>query len=335
MCGGAGSGRMPRTGRACGRLESDDGQDIVEYGRMVPQIALSQHGPDVSRLVQGLWRLAEWKKSERELIEFIELCLAQGITTFDHADIYGDYSCEECFGAALARTRIERSTIQLVTKCGIKLVSARRPQHRMKSYDTSCAHIIASVENSLRCLHTDYLDLLLIHRPDPLVDPREVNEAFVRLRQSGKVHTFGVSNFLPSQFEMLASKLDVPLVTNQIEYSVLNLEAHADGSIDLCQKLALCPMAWSPLAGGRLFRDDSERTRRLRETLTRIGRQVGGASIDQVALAWILRHPVKFVPVLGTGDPARVRQAVEALGIDLSVEQWFEIRRDSLGKDVP
>jgi predicted oxidoreductase len=302
---------------------------------MVPRIALSQHGPDVSRIVQGLWRLAEWDKSEREIVALIEECLRQGITTFDHADIYGDYTCEDCFGSALGRTGIERSTIQLVTKCGIKLVSSNRPHHKIKSYDTSCSHILASVENSLRCLHTDYIDLLLIHRPDPLLDPREVNEAFVQLRQSGKVHYFGVSNFLPSQFELLAAKLDVPLVTNQIEYSVLNMEAHADGSVELCQKLALRPMAWSPLGGGRLFQDDSDRTKHLRETLARVGREVGGASIDQVAIAWILRHPVQFVPVLGSGNPARIQRAVEALKIELSAEQWFEIRRDSLGRDVP
>lgn len=302
---------------------------------MVPRIALSKHGPDVSRIVHGLWRLAEWNKSKREVLDLIHNCLQQGITTFDHADIYGDYTCEGQFGSALADAGIDRSTIQLVTKCGIKLISANRPQHKMKCYDTSCSHIMASVENSLRCLHTDYIDLLLIHRPDPLVDPREVNEAFLRLRQSGKVHSFGVSNFLPSQFELLASKLDVPLVTNQIEYSVMNLDAHADGSIDLCQKLEICPMAWSPLGGGRLFRDDSARGRRVRETLTRIGRDLGGASIEQVAIAWILRHPVKFVPVLGTGNVDRIKKAVQAMEIELSSDQWFEIRRDSLGQDVP
>lgn len=302
---------------------------------MVPQIPLSKHGPDVSRIVQGLWRLSDWSKSKREIIQLLAACLERGITTFDHADIYGDYTCEDCFGAALAESGVERSAIQLVTKCGIKLVSAQRPEHHIKCYDTSCAHILASVENSLRCLRTDYIDLLLIHRPDPFVDPREVNEAFVRLRQSGKVQAFGVSNFLPSQFELLASKLDVPLVTNQIEYSVLNLDAHADGSLDLCQKLEIHPMAWSPLGGGRLFHEDSEQAVRLRQTLTRIGRDVGGASIDQVAIAWILRHPAGLVPVLGTGNLARITEAVAALEMELSPEQWFEIRRDSLGQDVP
>jgi predicted oxidoreductase len=302
---------------------------------MVPQIALSKHGPDVSRIVHGLWRLAEWNKSKREIVALIHGCLKEGISTFDHADIYGDYTCESLFGAALAEAGIERSAIQLVTKCGIKLVSANRPQHRVHGYDTGCSHIITSVENSLKCLRTDYIDLLLIHRPDMLMDPREINEAFVRLRQSGQVHYFGVSNFLPSQFEMLASKLDVPLVTNQIEYSVVNLGAHADGSIDLCQKLEISPMAWSPLGGGRLFRNDSDQAKRLRETLTRIGRDLGGASLDQVAIAWILKHPVRFVPVLGTGNPARIRKAVESLDLELSTDQWFEIRLASLGQDVP
>ena len=301
---------------------------------MVPQIALSQQGPHVSRIAHGLWRLAEWNKSKREIVALIHNCLERGITTFDHADIYGDYTCESLFGAALAEAGIDRSTIQLVTKCGIKLVSKNRPQHTLKSYDTSRAHIIASVENSLRNLRTDYIDLLLIHRPNPLQDPGEINQAFVALRDSGKVRHFGVSNFLPPQFELLAAKLEVPLVTNQVEYSVMNLEAHADGSIDLCQRLEIRPMAWSPLGGGRLFREDSERAGRVREALTRIGREVGGAALEQVALAWILMHPVQFVPVLGTGDIDRINRAVEALDLKLSSEQWFEVRRASLGQDI-
>ena len=301
---------------------------------MVPQIALSEHGPSVSRIAHGLWRLAEWNKSKREILQLAEDCLERGITTFDHADIYGDYTCEGQFGSPISEARIDRSAIQLVTKCGIRLVSRNRPDHRVKSYDTSSAHIIASVENSLRCLRSDYLDLLLIHRPNPLVDPREINEAFVKLREKGKVHYFGVSNFLPSQFEMLASKLDVPLVTNQIEYSVMHLDGHADGSIDLCQKLEICPMAWSPLGGGRLFHEDSEQARRLREVLTRIGHDVGGASIDQVAIAWVLKHAAKFVPVLGSGSLARIDRAVAAMDIELSADHWFEIRRASLGQDV-
>jgi predicted oxidoreductase len=306
----------------------------VENEVMVPQVMLSERGLGVSRIVHGLWRLAGWGLDRRQICELIQGCVTQGITTFDHADIYGEYTCEGLFGPALAECGVDRSAIQLVTKCGIKLVSGKRPAHRMKSYDTSRSHIVASVENSLKSLCTDYIDLLLIHRPNPLLDPREVNEAFVSLRESGKVRHFGVSNFVPCQFESLASKLEVPLVTNQIEYSVMNVAPHCDGSIDLCQKLEIRPMAWSPLGGGRLFTGDSQQTQRLRETLAKVGREIGGASIDQIAMAWVLKHPVGFVPVLGTGNPDRIRTAAAALKMDLSAEQWFEIRRASTGQDV-
>ncbi|WP_349245639.1 aldo/keto reductase [Anaerobaca lacustris] len=302
---------------------------------MVPQIDLCKDGPRCSRIVHGLWRLADWNKNPAEIRELIAGCLELGITTFDHADIYGDYTCESLFGGALADSGIDRSQIQLVTKCGIKLVSHNRPGHGIKCYDTSTAHIVASVESSLKSLRVDFIDLLLIHRPDPLMDPHQVNEAFVALRDSGKVRHFGVSNFLPSQFEMLASKLDVPLVTNQIEYSVMCLDPHSDGSLDLCQRLDIRPMAWSPMGGGRLFHEDSDRARRLRDVLGRIGRQFGGASMDQVALAWLLAHPARFVPVLGTGRLSRIRRAVEVLGLSLSRDQWFEIWCASTGHDVP
>lgn len=302
---------------------------------MVPQIDLCENGPRCSRIVHGLWRLADWNKSEAEMRDLLACCLELGITTFDHADIYGDYRCESLFGTVLAASDIDRSTIQLVTKCGIKLISGNRPTHEIKCYDTSAAHIITSAENSLRNLAVDYIDLLLIHRPDPLMDAREVNKAFTALKESGKVRHFGVSNFLPSQFEMLASRLDVPLVTNQIEYSVMHLDAHADGSLDLCQRLDIRPMAWSPMGGGRLFHEDSERARRLREVLGKIGRRVGGASMDQVALAWMLMHPARFVPVLGTGRLSRIRKAAEALELTLSRDQWFEIWCASTGCDVP
>jgi len=301
----------------------------------VPMIEVSRGGPRFSRIVHGLWRLAGWDEGRSQVRGLIEFCLENGITTFDHADVYGDYTCEQLFGAALAESGVERSRVQFVTKCGVKLISMNRPNHRVKSYDTSTAHIIASVDNSLKSLRTDYIDLLLIHRPDPLMDPSEVNAAFVALQESGKVRHFGVSNFLPSQFEMLAARLDVPLVTNQMEYSVMCLDGHADGMLDLCQRLRIHPMAWSPLAGGRLFHEESQRADRLRETLSRVGHQVGGATVDQLALAWILMHPAGLVPVLGTGNVSRIKKAVAALDVELSREQWFEIWTASNGSDVP
>ena len=225
--------------------------------------------------------------------------------------------------------------MQIVTKCGIMLVSDRRPKHGFKHYDTSREHIIASVENSLRMLGTDRIDLLLIHRPDLLMDPDEVARAFTALREAGKVLYFGVSNFTPSQFDLLASRLDFPLVTNQIELSVMNMEVLHDGTVDQCQKLGISPMAWSPLAEGRLFRDDTEQAQRLRGALATIGEQLGGASMDQVALAWILRHPAMIVPVLGTGKVERIQSAADAESLVLTREQWFTIWSASKGVPVP
>ena len=299
------------------------------------RIKISPEGPEFSRMAHGLWRLKDWDKSPAEIQKMIHSCLQLGITTFDHADIYGDYNCESLFGAALAESSVRREDIELVTKCGIKLVSKNRPETSIKHYDTSASHIFNSVENSLNNLKTDYIDLLLIHRPDPLMNAEEVATAFSRLNESGKVLNFGVSNFLPSQFELLSSQMDVPLVTNQIEFSVLNLEAQDNGILDMCQRLRISPMAWSPLGGGTLFHDNTERIVRLRQVLKDMADELGANSIDQIALAWIHSHPANFVVVLGTGNLDRMKTAIEAEKIKLSREQWFTIWTASMGREVP
>jgi len=302
---------------------------------MLSQIALSAAGPHCSRLALGVWRAAEWNLSRAELLEYIEACLELGITTFDHADIYGDYTCERLFGEALAEARSLRSQMQLITKCGIKLISSHRPSHRLKHYDTSRDHIIASAENSLRQLQTDYVDVLLIHRPDPLMNADEVAETFTHLRQSGKVLHFGVSNFTPSQFNLLASRLDFPLVTNQIEISVQHLDPFWDGTLDQCQQLRIAPMAWSPLGGGNIFQETDRQSEQLRQVLIATGKELNGAPIDQIALAWLLRHPAQIVPVLGSGKIERLKSAIESTTLSLSREQWFAIWTAATGKDVP
>jgi predicted oxidoreductase len=225
--------------------------------------------------------------------------------------------------------------MQLITKCGIKLVSKNRPAHQIKHYDTSRVHIVESVETSLRLLRTDHVDVLLIHRPDALMDADEVAEAFQALRRAGKLLHVGVSNFAPSQFELLASRLDAELVTNQLEISVAHIDAFLDGSLDLCQRRRVSPMAWSPLSGGRLFTGRDERSVGLRQALTAVGHQVGGATLDEVALAWLLTHPARIVPVLGTGKLERIRAAVRAETLRLSREQWFTLWCASTGKEVP
>ena len=301
----------------------------------VSRIQLTGSGPEFSRLVAGVWRLGEWGMDTRGLLGFIHGCLDLGITTFDNADIYGGYTCEGLFGAALAAEPGLRDRLELVTKCGIQLVTDNRPGNRVHHYDTSRDTIVAAAENSLRELQTDRLDLLLIHRPDPLLDADEVAEAFGALRAAGKVRAFGVSNFLPWQFDLLQSRLDFPLVTNQIELSVLALDPLHDGTLDQAQRLRVPPMAWSPLAGGRLFDAHDEQAGRVRAALERVGQALGGAAADQVALAWLLRHPARVLPVLGSGRVERIHAAAMAEGLVLDRQQWFAIWEASAGREVP
>ena len=298
------------------------------------RIQLTDGGPTFSRIVAGVMRLGEWAMDTDALINFIHECLDMGITTFDHADIYGSYTCEALFGKAMAADPSLRGRLELVTKCGIQLVSPNRPDTYVHHYDTSRDHIVASAERSLRNLRTDSLDLLLIHRPDPLMDADEVAEALSSLRQSGKVRHAGVSNFMPWQFHLLQSRLDFPLVTNQIELSVLYLDPLHDGTLDQMQRLRVPPMAWSPVAGGRLFNPGDDRARRVRSALEVIGREVG-TSAEGVALAWLLRHPARVLPVMGTGKIERLREAAAAENITLDRQQWFTVWEASAGHEVP
>ena len=292
-----------------------------------------ERGPECSRIALGLWRLAEWDPGPAALAGFLERCLDLGVTTYDHADIYGNYAAEALFGAAIAHNPGLRRRMELVSKCGIRLKSARGMGASTKHYDTGRAHIRASVERSLSNLRTDHLDLLLLHRPDPFMDPDETAEALTTLIREGKVRHCGVSNFTPSQFDLLASRLDVPLVTNQIEASVLHQEPFTDGTLDHCQRLRIAPMAWSALAGGRIFDPADAVGARVKPVLDDIGRELD-AGADEVALAWLAVHPARFVILVGTGRFERVAGAVRALGLKLAREQWFRIHTAALGRNV-
>lgn len=289
----------------------------------------------LSPIVAGVWKWGIWghELDTQDLLALIEGCIDNGVTSFDHADIYGHYTDEERFGKTLALKPSLRQQMQLVTKCGIRLVTPNRPHHKIKSYDTSKEHIIASTENSLKALHTDYIDLLLIHRPDPLMDPDEIAEAFSQLKQEGKVLHFGVSNFTPSQFEMLKSRTE--LVTNQVEISILHLEPFLDGTLDQCITHHIRPMAWSPLGSGQLFGTNvDERTKRILHVAKDLAEK-HGAGVDQLLLAWLLKHPSRIIPVLGTARIARIKAAMAARQIELSREEWFELWQASMGKEVP
>jgi predicted oxidoreductase len=299
------------------------------------RIDLHPQGPGFSRIAFGCWRLVEWAVDLHGLRTLVDQVLELGITTFDHADIYGDYQCEQRFGELLAAAPALRSRMQLASKCDIRLLSAHRPANRRHIYDTTAAHITASAENSLRALRTDHLDLLMLHRPDPLMDADEAAGALDALVAAGKVRHVGVSNFAPAQLELLAARLKSPLVTNQLELSPLRLEPFLDGTLDQCQRLRIAPMAWSPLAGGRLATGNDARATRVRAALAQVAADVGAASPEQVAYAWLLRHPARILPVTGSGRIERVREAVGALSLALTREQWFDIWCASTGQPLP
>lgn len=290
-----------------------------------------------SSIIFGAWRLADAPSdSNTESVgRKIAAALEYGINTFDHADIYGDYSCEELFGSAVAKNRIARDKYKLITKCGIKLVSSQRPEHGLKTYDTGAQHITASVERSLKNLNTDHIDLLLIHRPDPLMNPDDVAHTFNTLKKQGKVSHFGVSNFSPQQVRMLQSRLDAPLVANQIEFSLLHTEPLYNGQLDQCLELKMTPMAWSPLAGGRLFTSNNERTENVRACLKQLAQKHSVESPETIAYAWLLKHPAAVKPVVGTGKPERLKSATDALKVKLDNEDWFQLLKAAVGSDVP
>jgi len=295
----------------------------------------SPDGPALSRLVQGYMHMNDWNRSPREHLGFLQAHVDLGVSTVDHADLYGGCTVERHFGEVLALDPGLRERLQIVTKCGIQLVTDQAPGRRVKHYDTRARHLRASVEASLAHLRTDWLDLLLLHRPDPLMVADEVAEAVIRLREAGKVRHFGVSNFTPAQFELLQSRLPFALATNQVEISPLAVHTLFDGTLDQLQRLRIRPMAWSVLGGGRLFDEGDARGRRVRAVLEAVGERLGGYGADQVALAWVLRLPSAPLPVLGSGRIERLRLAVAATTLTLDNEDWFAILEAARGEPVP
>ncbi|MDG1905489.1 MAG: aldo/keto reductase [Arenicella sp.] len=297
----------------------------------VPKVQMAPKGPVFSSLVQGYWRLAEWNMSPQQRLSFIKEHVALGVTTIDHAHIYGRPSCEQLFGEALAIDPILRDKIEIISKCGISLADSGKVAH----YNSSKESILSSVEKSLKRLGTEYLDVLLIHRPDFLMDADEIAEAFSKLKQEGMVNHFGVSNFTSAQLSLLQSRLEVPLVTNQIEINPINLDVFESGLLEDLQRVRMRPMAWSCLGGGEIFSEKSEDMEGLRNKLHELVGELGAKSIDQVIYAWVMRAPANPLPILGSGNIDRVRAAVESLELNINNEQWYRVWSASKGHDVP
>lgn len=285
---------------------------------------------DFSRLVYGMWRIGDDSDTSPEHVRNkIAACLDQGITTMDQAAVYGGYTAEAVLGDAL--TPELRQKIEIVTKCGIIAPMGRHADAKLGHYDTSRAAVEHSLELSLRAMKTDYVDLLLIHRQDPLLDHAETGAALDDIVASGKARAVGVSNFRPWDFDLLQSAMNTPLVTNQIEISLLHSAPFTNGDIAFHQRRAEPLMAWSPLAGGGLFAPEHAG---LRAKLAKIAQDQG---VDEaaVAVAWLLKHPARILPILGTNNLDRIARISEATKVALDRETWFDLYTEAMGQPVP
>lgn len=285
----------------------------------------------LSRLIYGMWRIGDDADTSTSHVQAkIESCLTQGITTMDQADIYGGYEAEEILGNALKGTDL-RNKIEIVTKCDIVAPAGRYSDARVKYYDTSRAHIMASVEHSLRLMGTDHIDLLLIHRPDPMMDAAETGAALDDVVASGKARAVGVSNFKLHDWTLLQSAMKTPLVTNQIELSLLAHQGFTNGDVAYLQERKIAPMAWSPLGGGSLFSQDNKSLL----SALKVVSEANGVDETAVAVAWLLAHPARIMPVMGTNSLARISTISDALKVKMDRQTWYELYTIALGHEVP
>lgn len=284
----------------------------------------------LSPIISGTMNWGVWDKNltTKEMENLIQLCIENKITTFDHADIYGSYTTEADFGKAFHNSKISREKLQLITKCGIQMIAESRP-NKIKHYDYSKDYIVWSVEESLKKLKTDYVDVFLLHRPSPLMQADEIAEAVEKLKAEGKIIDFGLSNFTSSQTELIRQKTEVSY--NQVQFSATNFEPMVDGSFDYMQTHGIRPLSWNPL--GNVFREDTKKTRRLKKLLADLVQKYGFGS-DTLLLAWILKHPSAVIPIAGTVNIARIQSLMKAVELEMDKEDWFAIWTESRGEEV-
>ena len=299
------------------------------------RLKLTTTGPEFSRMVYGTWRLLATKPTAQEINRRLHACLELGITTIDTAEIYGLYEVEQALGAALALSPGLRDKFEIVTKAGIYVPCSHHPERRTAHYNATGARLVKSLEKSLRFLGTDRVELFLVHRPDWLARAEDTASGLNQLVRSGKIRAAGVSNYTASQFDLLNSRMEQPLVTNQIEFSLLHHDPIHDGTFHQCEKLGVLPMAWSPLAGGRLFDATNDAAQRLMTAAQGMAARYGGATLEQLAYAWILAHPSQPLPVIGTNKLDRLKSAAQADGITLEQEDWYALWEAAQGRRVP
>ena len=294
------------------------------------KIYLSDSGPKVSPAIYGFWRWEDVSATGAAKMEkLVNYCLELGINTFDHADTYGSYQCEELFGNILKKKSFKREDVVLFTKCGVNLPNSGRPEIKVRYYDTTSEHVLASVENSLRKLGTDYVDIFLLDHLDPLSDLEETALTLERLRGSGKIRNIGVANFSVFQHQLLASYLHVPIVTNHIELNILNTTALDNGQLDYIKQRYMRPLAAAPLAGGRIENGTDPLAVRVHYKLEELSKKYN-AHIESIAVAWLIK--LGALPLIGTSSEQRIKNIIEAFNVNLDRQDWYDLYHASKGK---
>lgn len=296
---------------------------------------LAQHGPEFSRMVYGTWRMLDTRPTPQEINRRLHTCLDLGITTIDTAEIYGLYEVEQLLGAALALSPGLRNKFEIVTKAGIYVPCSNFPEIRTAHYNATGAHLVQSLEKSLRLLGTDHVELFLVHRPDWLTRADDTAAGLNELLGAGKMRAAGVSNYSASQYDLLNSNMERPLVTNQVEFHLLHTGPIDDGTLLQCEKLGASPMAWSPLAGGQMFDPDNPAAQRLAAAAKGMSRRYDAATLEQLAYAWILAHPSRPLPIIGTNKLDRLHSAAQADAIQLEREDWYALWEAAQGRRIP
>lgn len=299
------------------------------------RVKMGAKGLEFSRMVYGTWRLLAASPSAQEINRLLNVCLEHGLTTLDTAEIYGRYEVEKALGAALALSPGLRDKMEIVTKAGIYVPCAYHPERRTAHYNATGARLVKSLDKSLRWLGTDRIDLFLVHRPDWLTRADDTASGLNQLLRAGKIGAAGVSNYSASQFDLLNAQMEQPLATNQIEFNLLHMEPITDGTLHQCERLGVLPMAWSPLAGGRLLDPENPAAQRLLAAAPGLSARYGGASLEQLAYAWILAHPSCPLLVIGTGKAERIQRAAQAESIALEREDWYALWEAAQGRKVP
>lgn len=302
---------------------------------MIPRSKIAPNGPEFSRVVYGTWRILDDGSSIQDINRRLHRCVELGMTTIDTAEIYGDYEVETALGKAFALSPGLRDQLEIVTKAGIYVPNKYHPERQTAFYNATAARLVKSVEKSLRFLGTDHVELFLVHRPDWLTSADDTAAGLNQLLRDGKIRSAGVSNYNVHQFDLLNSRMEQPLVTNQLEFHLLRMNPIYDGTFDQCQQQRILPMAWSPLASGRLFDSTNEAAMRIAVTAASMAEKYNDATVEQLAYAWIMAHPSQAFPVIGTNKSERIKSAAESADIKLEREDWYALWVAAQGHGIP